>query len=51
MLLIIFFIDILLHIIGFGGLYLRKVQSITEIVLMLVNAVVVSLMMNSITLS
>ena len=50
-LLVIFFIDILLHIIGFGGLYLRKVQSITEIVLIMINAVVVSLMMNSITLS
>ena len=50
-LLSIFFIDLLLHIIGFGGLYLRKVQSITEIILIMVNAVVVFIMMNSITLS
>ena len=50
-LLSIFFIDMLLHIIGFGGLYLRKVQSITEIILIMVNAVVVFIMMNSITLS
>ena len=50
-LLSIFFIDTLLHIIGFAGLYLRKAQSVAEIVLFLINAVVVIIMINSIKLS
>lgn len=47
----IFTIEIVLHIVGFGGLYLRKLQSITELICMMANAVVIVFMINSMTLS
>ena len=46
-----FAIDFVLHMVGYGGLYLRKVQTITELICLVANAVVVSYMMSSVVLS